>query len=48
MVRFSLASRAGFDVVRMGLFDRSSLSDSLYAVLGGGVGRSVSGGKRAA
>jgi hypothetical protein len=44
----SMARSAGFDVVRMGLFDRSPLSDSLYAVLGGGVGRSVSSGKRAA
>ena len=32
----SMARSAGFDVVRMGLFDRSPLSDSLYAVLGGG------------
>ena len=31
----SMARSAGFDVVRMGLFDRSPLSDSLYAVLGG-------------
>jgi SAM-dependent methyltransferase len=44
----SMARSAGFDVVRMGLFDRSPLSDSLYAVLGGGGGRSVSSGKRAA
>jgi 2-polyprenyl-3-methyl-5-hydroxy-6-metoxy-1,4-benzoquinol methylase len=32
----SMARSAGFDGVRMGLFDRSPLSDSLYAVLGGG------------
>jgi 2-polyprenyl-3-methyl-5-hydroxy-6-metoxy-1,4-benzoquinol methylase len=32
----SMARSAGFDVVRIGLFDRSPLSDSLYAVLGGG------------
>jgi 2-polyprenyl-3-methyl-5-hydroxy-6-metoxy-1,4-benzoquinol methylase len=44
----SMASSAGFDVVRMGLFDRSPLSDSLYAVLGERAGRSVRGGKRAA
>jgi hypothetical protein len=31
-----MARSAGFDGVRMGLFDRSPLSDSLYAVLGGG------------
>jgi len=30
----SMAGRAGLEVVRMGLFDRSPLSDSLYAVLG--------------
>lgn len=44
----SMARSAGFDVVRMGLFDRSPLSDSLYAVLGECVGRSVSSGKHAA
>jgi SAM-dependent methyltransferase len=32
----SMAGSAGFNDVRMGLFDRSPLSDSLYAVLGGG------------
>jgi len=31
----SMAENAGLAVVRMGLFDRSPLSDSLYAVLGG-------------
>lgn len=30
----SMAEAAGLEVVRMGLFDRSPLSDSLYAVLG--------------
>ena len=35
----SMARSAGFDGVRMGLFDRSPLSDSLYAVLGGGARR---------
>jgi len=30
----SMANAAGLEVVRMGLFDRSPLSDSLYAVLG--------------
>jgi len=43
-----MARSAGFDGVQMGLFDRSPLSDSLYAVLSGGVGRSVSSGKQAA
>ena len=32
----SMALRAELEVVRMGFFDRSPLSDSLYAVLGGG------------
>ena len=32
----SMARAAGFGTVRMGLFDRSPLSDSLYAVLGAG------------
>jgi hypothetical protein len=32
----SMARCAGLDVVRMGVFDRSPLSDSLYAVLGEG------------
>ena len=32
----AMARSAGLEVVRMGLFDRSPLSDSLYAVLGGG------------
>lgn len=30
----SMAQAAGLEAVRMGLFDRSPLSDSLYAVLG--------------
>ena len=42
----SMARSAGFDVVRMGLFDRSPLSDSLYAVLGGG--RSLQSARKAA
>lgn len=42
----SMARSAGFDAVRMGLFDRSPLSDSLYAVLG--VGNSSHGVKAAA
>ncbi|MCX7432401.1 MAG: methyltransferase domain-containing protein [Planctomycetia bacterium] len=42
----SMARSAGFDVVRMGLFDRSPLSDSLYAVLGGGC--SVQSARKAA
>jgi SAM-dependent methyltransferase len=44
----STASSAGFDVVRMGLFDRSPLSDSLYAVLGRDAGHAVCSGKHAA
>lgn len=44
----SMARTAGFEDVRMGLFDRSPLSDSLYAVLGGGGAGSACGARRAA